>query len=496
MIYRISWRVLKKKEKIDGKEGKFMVNKKCHVFTPIYIVNKMLDAVGYTKKLFGKSFLENSCGDGQILCEAVKRYIEDCKKCNIKNNDIVKGLETDFFAVEYDEGNFEKCRKNLDMIAKTAGFENVQWNIVKADFLTLKINQQFDFIVGNPPYISYANIDVENRKYIRDNFESCKKGKFDYCYPFIELSLKYLNSNGKMAYLIPTNIFKNVFAKDLRCILLDKVKKIVDYTTEKIFKNVLTSSSIIVCETGNKTNTISYYDVSNKKSIDIYKKKLGNKWIFDDKGDERKILFSEYFLAATSVATLLNEAFVIKKFEEKEKFFLVDNVLIEKGIVKPAVSPRTLSRNIRELIIFPYEYCNGRLIKFEIETMGKKYPGVMNHLKKFKKKLDLRDFDHSSKWFEYGRSQALENLNQRKLLMSFIVTNKVNVYEIDENTIPYSGIYVIPKSNLDLSVAKEILESEEFLDYVKKIGIYVSGSSLRITANDIKNFDISKWRAR
>ena len=299
-----------------------------------------------------------------------------------------------------------------------------------------------------------------------------------------------------MAYLIPTNIFKNVFAKDLRCILLDKVKKILDYTTEKIFKNVLTSSSIIVCESVNKTNTISYYDVSNKKSIDIYKKILGNKWIFDDKGDERKILFSEYFLAATSVATLLNEAFVIKKFEEKEKFFLVDNVLIEKGIVKPAASPRALSRNIRELIIFPYEYCNGRLIKFEIETMDKKYPGVMNHLKKFKEKLDLRDSDQSSKWFEYGRTQALENLNQRKLLMSFIVTNKVNVYEIDENTIPYSGIYIIPKSNLDLSVAKEILESEEFLDYVKKIGIYVSGSSLRITANDIKNFDISKWRAR
>ena len=473
-----------------------MVNKKCHVFTPIYIVNKMLDEVGYTKNLYGKSFLENSCGDGQILCEAVKRYIKDCKKCNIKNTDIIKGLETDFFAVEYDEGNFENCRKNLDMIAKTVGFENVKWNIVNADFLTLKMNQQFDFIVGNPPYISYANINVENRKYIRDNFESCKKGKFDYCYPFIELSLKYLNSNGKMAYLIPTNIFKNVFAKDLRCILLDKVKKILDYTTEKIFKNVLTSSSIIVCESVNKANTISYYDVSNKKSIDIYKKNLGNKWIFEDKSDERKILFSEYFLAATSVATLLNEAFVIKKFEEKEKFFLVDNVLIEKGIVKPAASPRALSRNIRELIIFPYEYYNGRLIKFEIETMDKKYPGVMNHLEKFREKLNLRDSDHSSRWFEYGRSQALENLNQRKLLMSFIVTNKVNVYDIDENTITFFGIYIISKSNLDLSVAKEILESEEFLDYVKKIGIYVSGASLRITANDIKNFDISKWRIK
>ena len=39
-----------------------------------------------------------------------------------------------------------------------------------------------------------------------------------------------------------------------------------------------------------------------------------------------------------------------------------------------------------------------------------------------------------------------------------------------------------------------ILESKDFFNYVKEIGINVSGSSLRITANDIKNFDISKWR--
>ena len=493
-MYQKSWSVLKRKQKIERKEGEFMGNKNCHVFTPTHIVNKMLDEVGYTENLYGKSFLENSCGDGQILCEAVKRYIEDCKKCGVDNANITKGLEKDFFAIEYDKENFENCKKKLDIIAKSVGIENVKWNIVNTDFLALEIKQQFDFIVGNPPYVSYADIDVENRKYIRDKFESCKKGKFDYCYPFIELSLKYLNSNGKMAYLIPTNIFKNVFAKDLRSMLLDKVKKILDYTTEKIFKNVLTSSSIIVCESDNRSNTICYFDVSNKKSIDIYKEYLGNKWIFDDKSDERKIPFSEYFLAATSVATLLNEAFVIKKFEKKENFVLVDNVLIENGAVKPAASPRGLSRGIRELIIFPYEYSNGKLVRFQTKAIYEKYPGAMNYLEKFREKLNLRNSDQSSQWFEYGRSQALDNLNQRKLLMSFIVTNKVNVYEIDENTIPYSGIYIIPKSNLDLSIAKDILESEEFFDYIKKIGIHVSGTSLRITANDIKNFDISKWR--
>ena len=128
--------------------------------------------------------------------------------------------------------------------------------------------------------------------------------------------------------------------------------------------------------------------------------------------------------------------------------------------------------------------------------MNRQYPGIIKHLEKFRDKLESRDSDKSSKWFEYGRSQAIDNLNQRKLLISFIVTNRVNVYELDEKTIPYSGIYIVPKANLDLSLAKEILESNEFYDYVKRIGIYVSGSSLRITANDIKKFDISKWRIR
>lgn len=474
----------------------FIVNKKCHVFTPTDIVKKMLDEVGYTVDLYGKKFLENSCGDGQILCEAIKRYIEDCKRCNIADDEIIDGLNRDFFAVEYDTINFETCKKNLDLVAKSYGLYNVEWNIVNDDFLSLEINSSFDFIVGNPPYISYTNIDEENRRFIRQNFVSCQKGKFDYCYPFIELSLKYLGKNGKIAYLIPTNIFKNVFAKDLRDILLVKLTKIFDYKTKKIFKNVLTSSSIIVCESAKKYPSIKYYDISNKKISLFDKKNLRDKWIFHDTPNEGEVLFSDYFLAATSVATLLNEAYVIKNYVEIDDNFLVDNILIEKELVKTAASPRSLSRNVDELIIFPYKFGNTGLIKISTETMTKRYPGIIKHLEKYRDKLESRDSDKSSRWFEYGRSQAIDNLNQRKLLMSFIVTNRVNVYELDENTIPYSGIYIVPKSNFDLSLAKEILESDEFFDYVKKIGIYVSGSSLRITANDIKNFDISKWRIK
>ncbi len=473
-----------------------MVNEKCHVFTPIHIVNKMLDDVGYINDLYGKTFLENSCGDGQVLCEAVNRYIIDCKQKDFNDKEIILGLERDFFAVEYDKKNFEKCISNLNKLLNLHELEFVRWNVFNSDFLNLKIDKKFDFIVGNPPYISYANIDSKNRNFIRNNFDSCKKGKFDYCYPFIELSLSYLKSDGKLAYLIPTNIFKNVFAKDLRTLLLDKVTKILDYKTKKIFKNVLTSSSIIICDLGNLKSYINYHDVSNNQYISIDRKTLGEKWVFSTQNCDKKVLFSEYFLAATSVATLLNEAFIIKNYEEMQDYFSVGNTLIEKGALRPAASPRTLSKNLQEFIIFPYEYINGKLQRFEIEEMINRYPGALSHLEKYREKLNLRNSDSSAKWFEYGRSQALDNLNQEKLLTSFIVTNRVNVYELDVDDIPYSGIYIVPKSNLDLSIAKKILESKEFLEYVNNIGIYISGSSLRITANDIKNFDISKWRVR
>lgn len=473
-----------------------MVNEKCNVFTPTPIVNKMLDEVGYIKNLYGKSFLENSCGNGQILCEAVKRYIDECIALEISKKDIIVGLERDFFAIEFDEQNFENCKINLERVLKDYGFGCVKWKIVNSDFLKLNADRKFDFIVGNPPYISYINIDAENRRFIRENFNSCKKGKFDYCYPFIEHSLKYLNSSGKLAYLIPTNIFKNVFAKALRSVLSRKIEKILDYKTEKIFKNVLTSSSIIVCSANNDSHKIKYYDVSSNTDILIDRFMLGEKWIFCGKKARNGIPFSEYFLAATSVATLLNEAFVLKEYYEKADFVYVDGIPLERAIIRVAASPRALSRNEKELIIFPYEYRENKISRFKMEDMANMYPGVLKHLEKFKEKLNARASDSISKWFEYGRSQALENLNQKKLLMSFIVTNKVNIYELDEHTIPYSGIYIIPKSNVELSLAKEILESKEFLGYVKDIGIYISGSSLRITANDIKNFDISKWRQK
>ena len=94
-------------------------------------------------------------------------------------------------------------------------------------------------------------------------------------------------------------------------------------------------------------------------------------------------------------------------------------------------------------------------------------------------------------WFEYGRSQALSEIKCEKLLVSTIITDKVCVYNLEENCIPYAGMYITLKNRHqkhDLDFAKRILKSKNFLEYVKSVGINISGSSLRITSKDIEDF--------
>jgi hypothetical protein len=193
------------------------------------------------------------------------------------------------------------------------------------------------------------------------------------------------------------------------------------------------------------------------------------------------------------VATLLNEAYVLKKenYQETNSFYLCNGKNIEKAIVRETATPRSLRYNKIEKIIFPYDYKGGKLIRYTPQQFSALFPGAENYLNDFRDQLDERESDKSASWFEYGRSQALSGLNKRKLLISTVITEKVAVYMLKKKCIPYAGMYIVPKLEnkiYNLEDAKEILESDEFMKYVQDVGIHISGTSLRITSKDIENF--------
>lgn len=465
---------------LDNKSNK----DKCQKFTPTDIVESMLDIADYKNALAGKKVLENSFGSGNIVIAIVKRYIEDSISAGILPEAISCGLKNDIYGVELDKELFDTCIHKLNLMVKAYSIPEVEWSLYNEDALFWEYPITFDFIIGNPPYITYKDIDADNRKKMRETYESCRHGKFDYCYAFIERSIKLLNVSGKLVQLVPSNIYKNVFGKKLRELLYPHISLIREYPGQELFDGTLTSSTVFLYDKAYNSEVVTYIDMTVAKKIDIIRSTLGDKWIFSQRTEspQEQLRFGDYFHASIVVATLFNKAFVLS---EKD----LQDTKIEAQVLRKAASPKQLRRKVQEYIIFPYYYKNKKLMRYDRITFERDYPNAVHHLNIYKTELDKRQKDDQAEWFEYGRSQALAHLKQEKLLMSTVVTKQVELYILDEETVPYSGIFITVKnSEFTLDDAVKILQNQHFMDYVQSLGISVSGNSKRITCKDINNY--------
>jgi len=120
---------------------KLRIKQTAEVFTPTSLVQEMLDKLeDENPTLFSdptKTFLDNSCGDGQFLSEIVIRKMER-SGCTLE-----QALSTTY-GVELMEDNVIECRKRLSGPDPTPEIlEIVNKNIVHHDALT------YDYSFGN-----------------------------------------------------------------------------------------------------------------------------------------------------------------------------------------------------------------------------------------------------------------------------------------------------------------------------------------------------------
>lgn len=459
----------------------------CQIPTPVQYVKTMLDYAGYQNGLYGKGVLENSCGEGNVLCEIVRRYVRDTMNLGYSKPEIVDGLERDIEAYEIDKEKIKICIERLDAVLAEYDIYEVKWNIHNNDYLKSR-KKKYSYVIGNPPYITYHDMSEEQREWLKKKFESCKRGRFDYCYAFIEKSLNSLAADGILVYLVPYSIIKNKFASELRKIMIQYVTEIYDYSGIKIFPEAITSSIIIKCNNQVNGKDIQFFPAKRSVVQKYDRNALDDKWSFEET-EEKERYFGDYFEICNSVATLLNEAFLLKNYEEVDDYYIIsEDIQIEKEIVYPAISTKSVNKNY--LIIFPYSYKGGRIIHYDAEEFQRKFPGATNYLRSYYDKLNKRKKDQKAQWFEYGRSQALNRVFGRKLVMPMVITNSVNINYGKKNEIPYAGYFIRCRrgSGLQLKDAKKILESLHFYDYVVKHGTPTTPSSYRISVDDIKNY--------
>ena len=339
---------------------------KCQIFTPDDIVKSMLDHLGYSDHLYGKTILESSCGNGQFLKEIVIRYIKDCESRGLSRTKIKNGLGRDIFGIELDPVRYQECIDVLDSITDKFSLKRVNWQIKQADALREPYSRTFDFIVGNPPYVSYWDLDISEREYIEKNYTVCQFGAWDYSYAFWQNGFSHLNAAGKMAYIVPNSIFKTKSGRHIRALLRCNLIKVFDYTTTNVFGKALTSPAIIIVDRSVQSQQVIYQDLSKNTKLSVERSSLVDEWLFGCQAQASNLThkFGEYFRVATGVATQRNEVYVLSDYTDEGEYLICNGQKIEKSAVRKAASPRGKAKGSTEYIIFPYYYSDGELKRY------------------------------------------------------------------------------------------------------------------------------------
>ena len=151
-------------------------------FTPKVIIKKMVDFVLNTNFNI-ESILEPSCGSGQFI-----DYL----------NEVYSGF---ILGIEKNETIYNSLKNKSD--------------IINADFLEVKIERNFDLVIGNPPYF------VIPKKSVDKEFLPFINGRPNIYILFIIKSFKFLNENGILAFVLPSNFLNCIYYNELRKYLKD-----------------------------------------------------------------------------------------------------------------------------------------------------------------------------------------------------------------------------------------------------------------------------------
>jgi len=157
-------------------------------FTPSYIVDFIIKELQPTEK---DKCLDPSCGSGAFLIGLVKYYKNKYNK-SIKNT-IIENI----FGADILPYNIQKTKIILSIYALEHNeiLEDKDFNLYLQDSLQANWNNEFEIIVGNPPYVKYQDLSDENRVYLLRNWESIDNGTFNLYFAFFELGYNILTKN-------------------------------------------------------------------------------------------------------------------------------------------------------------------------------------------------------------------------------------------------------------------------------------------------------------
>lgn len=451
------------------------------VYTPKTIVRSILDSIGYTKDnpIEDAKIIDLSCGTGSFVYEIVLRLKgrlssigydpsqpEDAREIISIIAENVHAADINTVAVWRTAQAYTHAI--LDEIGQLDDLESVpSLNVYNANSLLPEYSPslgEFNFVVGNPPYMRNSEISEGDDEIYRKEFRTAK-GKYDLYSLFFEKGVRILHDDGVLAFITPNRFFWTNYAEELRDLLLTEtyLSAIIDLEDEP-FENVRAYPCITILENRDtsfpniqKENYLTYCRVSSEQlseisfsisSNDVFPSKYcaqykqsnltGDTWRFlNQELNEIKTKIESHLKTIAElpleihagVATGADDVFIIGQSD-------LDKV--EDEVLYPIIRGRDIRRGKIEwdnkFLITPYQM-DGDVIDLDDFPKTREY--LMQHRGRLSNRYCVTDA--GKEWFEIHDTVNLERELRRKIVTPDVTPE--NRFAIANNHICHNTCY-------------------------------------------------------
>lgn len=431
--------------------------------TPADIVDLMVD-----KLLAGVSnpsdlrVLDPGCGEGEFI-EGLLRY---CRHRGLQHPRIV--------GIELDPGRADVARRRF------AGVQNIE--IRETDFLQ-QSNDEYDLIIGNPPYVSILALSESERSGYRSAYSSAR-GRFDLYVLFFEQALRMLARCGRLVFITPEKYLYVESARRLRELLLGRHVSELHFVGESTFGALVTYPLIT---TISATSSVAPTRVVNRDGSELsVRLDSASSWLPVVRGhnpsEHRGLTLGDVALRVScGVATGADQVFVMRRSELTPEL---------REFSHPTLSGRQISlgRALVEdhVILAPYDTAGRLLPERSLGALG-----VYLSEPSRRALLEQRTCAARKKWFAYHDNLPLDVMLRPKLLCKDITETPFFIVDETGSIVPrHSVYYVVPLDPADLKPLAKYLNSAEARDWMRAHCQRAAKGFLRMQSHTLKHLPL------
>jgi hypothetical protein len=380
---------------------------------------------------------------------------------------------------------------------KEAPFEHFDWKLDFPEVLNPYLvngNAGFDIVIGNPPYVESKKL-----KHISQFLKKYRvySGTADLSSYFFEVGISLSKENGLLCLINTNKFFNTGYGKPVRELIIEnEIKQLINFEQVEVFEGILVSSVIISIKKkkflqDNQFPYKKFFKLKNSEFVKTFIEEIENResylqkhltdkeWSFADDSNlvlKTKIELDSILLknikgvnVFRGVTTGYNPAFIIDSEQKKE---LINQDRKNINIIKPLLQ----GRNIRKWI---YNSSNEFLLQTGYEiAINKDYPVIFEHLKSFKKELEVRT-DQGVNWWNLRACKYYSEFEKEKIIWGLTADKWAYAFDDKGHYLPSNG-YILTSEKIPVKYLLAIINSNLLKYYFGFIGVMTAGGAFTL----------------